>query len=476
MIAIVAAVVSCLKILAKLGQLPDLAPPAAGFMSPEIGSVPTTHGGMLYNQVVHRFLSGVPKENKMSDSSRTWILIAATFCFWLPTTTSWGQQSVDFYLSRGQLERGAEGLSDLLKKRPNDDQLKFELGIVQFFQAIENLGQSLHRYGVSDNQRFDIPLLRLAVPSNPNPEKISYAKFRKILEAVIEDLDLAAATLETVKSDGVKVPIHLFQIKIDLNGDGKFEKMESFAGFAGMFVRNNRNNVSAKDVVVNFDKADVHWLRGYCHLLRAFCEFGLAYDHQASWDMVAHYLFPKIDVKYPFMEERRQQDGYFDMDMAFDAVAAIHEARFPLSDAKRMERAREHLLGMITQSRKMWEAANQETDNDEEWIPNPKQLSAVASVRVSAEMIETWTDFLDEGEAILNGQKLLPFWRGNNPRRGINLKRVFTEPRKLDLVMWVNGAGAWPYVEEGQVTQGETWQQFQRVFRGEFIGFAVWFN
>jgi hypothetical protein len=31
-------------------------------------------------------------------------------------------------------------------------------------------------------------------------------------------------------------------------------------------------------------------------------------------------------------------------------------------------------------------------------------------------------------------------------------------------------------LETGELTQPEVWWQFQEVFRGNFIGFAIWFN
>ena len=91
------------------------------------------------------------------------------------------------------------------------------------------------------------------------------------------------------------------------------------------------------------------------------------------------------------------------------------------------------------------------------------------------EMVKGWLEFLDEAKAILKGEKLIPFWR-RGPESGVNLKRVFTEPRTFDLVLWVQGTAAVPYLENGVCTSAETWSRFQRIFRGEFIGFALWFN
>jgi hypothetical protein len=129
---------------------------------------------------------------------------------------------------------------------------------------------------------------------------------------------------------------------------------------------------------------------------------------------------------------------------------------------------------MIVLSRESWKFILAETDDDHEWIPNPKQ-HAVIGVGVPQEMVDGWLGFLDEAEKLLNGKSLIPFWRGHETR-GINIKRVFTEPREFDLVLWVQGTAAVPYLEAGSVTDKRVWERLQRVFRGEFIGFALWFN
>ena len=69
----------------------------------------------------------------------------------------------------------------------------------------------------------------------------------------------------------------------------------------------------------------------------------------------------------------------------------------------------------------------------------------------------------------------MPFWRTDDGR-GINLRRVFTEPRAFDLVLWVQGTAAHPYLEKGPLSTPEVWARFNRLFQGEFIGFALWFN
>src|SRR5690606_240647 len=149
-----------------------------------------------------------------------------------------------------------------------------------------------------------------------------------------------------------------------------------------------------------------------------------------------------------------------------------HLMDFEVIEPQRMAAAREHLLAMASLSGKSWDAIVAETDNDAEWLPNARQQSVVG-VAVTEEMIDTWRHVMSELTALLEGKTRIPFWRKGN--EGVNLKRVFTEPRRFDLVLWVQGTGAAPYLEPGDTVSPETWRNIQQVFRGEFIGFALWF-
>ncbi len=91
-------------------------------------------------------------------------------------------------------------------------------------------------------------------------------------------------------------------------------------------------------------------------------------------------------------------------------------------------------------------------------------------------------------EDLLEGRKLIPFWRdydqtlfgtrGDVPAtgRGVNMKRFFEEPTRFDLVLLVQGTAALPYLEQGDLSRPETWNNLTRVFQGQFFGFAIWFN
>src|SRR5690606_6301682 len=130
-------------------------------------------------------------------------------------------------------------------------------------------------------------------------------------------------------------------------------------------------------------------------------------------------------------------------ELIFDLIAWIHLMRFEIKEPERMKAALGHFEAMVANGKEMWTHYEAETDDDNEWIPNPKQ-TGVLGMPISEEMLKTWKDVLAETELVLQGKKLVPFWRGTE-KRGFNFRRVFTEPRTLDLLLWVQGTAATPY-------------------------------
>ncbi|MBX9693364.1 MAG: hypothetical protein K2Z81_13335, partial [Cyanobacteria bacterium] len=122
-----------------------------------------------------------------------------------------------------------------------------------------------------------------------------------------------------------------------------------------------------------------------------------------------------------------------------------------------------------------WNFYMSETDDDREWIPNPKQKGVIPNVQVTDAMICSWRELMHQIDQVLAGKLLVPFWRGDDDR-GVNVRRVFLEPSALDLVLWVQGPAAAPYLESGEKTNFDTWQGIRRDFGRQFPGFALWFN
>lgn len=389
------------------------------------------------------------------------------------------------YLLEGRLAAGEKALLAALERDPKDSRARFGLGSTQFLRGIERMAQSFHRHGLRDVGGGMVPFLRLPVPANPDPKPLRYEDLRSIFAAWVADVSRAEATLAQVDDPDVKLPLHFGLIWLDLDGDGKAGEDETLWKIYARFNRqagrpgsdDRVSGAKAKDFVIAFDRGDVAWLRGYCHLLRALAEVYLAHDSRELFDHAAHLVFARPETPFDFLRSRGERvPRDFDYNEIVDLIATIHAIRLPISEPKRMGSALEHLEAMIALSRESWRFYEAEADDDNEWIPNPEQETVLPGVRVTDEMVKGWKEFLGEAEGLLAGKVLAPFWRDPGGSRGINLRRVFTEPKGLDLVLWVQGTAAMPYLEEGSITKPEVWQRLQRVFGGEFIGFALWFN
>jgi hypothetical protein len=381
-------------------------------------------------------------------------------------------ESAEEHLIVGKLAAAEEFLAGAVAKDGEDDEARFGLGMVQTLRGVEELVQGLHRYGLEPRWASELPFVRLPVPENPHPEPLTNEAFRELVADFAADLARVEETLAGVKSDDVKLPVRPGAYRLDFDGNGEATDDELLWR---IFFRLTGATVRAEDAgqfVIAMDKADAHWLRGYCHLMAAMCEMYLAHDTQNLHDRAAQFFFPEAKVAYPF-EPPAERNGW--IDPLLDGIAFIHLLNLPVIEPERMKAAHRHLLAMVDQSRANFAAAQAETDDDREWIPSPTQEDVgLPRARITPEMVEGWHSVLEEWERILKGEKLVPFWRGGD--KGVNVRRVFEEPTTFDLVLWVQGSAAVPYLEEGEVTSADFWMEIQRGFQGQFFWFAVWVN
>ena len=113
--------------------------------------------------------------------------------------------------------------------------------------------------------------------------------------------------------------------------------------------------------------------------------------------------------------------------------------------------------------------------------------------RVGGRLGEKWERVLDRTELVLQGKELIPFWRGyeggnalvffNNssntkfhPKLGVNLRKVFTQPKRFDLALWMQGTGVAPFLEEGKTIDLQAWQDLSESFGGRLPFFSFWIN
>ena len=374
-------------------------------------------------------------------------------------------------LESGKLADGATALTAMIGADTGNDEARYGLGMVQFIQAIEHLSQGLYRYGLQPPRSFLMPIVRLPVPENANPEPIDYGKFRALLLGFVADLTAAEKTLGGMGSSDVKIPVDLVSIRYDANGDGSVAPDETMAAVLARILEIEPAELADGPMFVAFDRADAFWLRGYCHVLMGLGEFLLAYDWHESFDASFHVFFPKAHSA--FQEALAPPgEGFITSETAIADLISFLHIRWPVSEPARMAAVRAHLKAMIGLSREDFTAIKAETDDDREWIPNAQQTGA-AGTPVTGGQIAAWYNVLDTFEALLDGKKLMPHWR---MKQGVNIRRVFDEPQPFDFVLWITGPAALPYVEDGPMLTSEEWERITEAFEGSFGSYAIWFN
>ncbi|MGP6088152.1 hypothetical protein [Antarctobacter jejuensis] len=174
------------------------------------------------------------------------------------------------------------------------------------------------------------------------------------------------------------------------------------------------------------------------------------------------------------VDDENWKDDFIDFQPSFDAIYIALEALQQEPDKIHAKAVKRHWTAMIQQNRRFWAALDAETDDDREWIPNPRQKS-VFGLEVSYEVSRAWLSVLDDAEAMLNGTLLIP--HPLLPKGyGINLSAWFDDPSDLDLVAWVHGTGAYPYAARGPRISARSWTVFQRMAGGNAGRMALLFN
>src|SRR5205823_14642575 len=132
------------------------------------------------------------------------------------------------------------------------------------------------------------------------------------LDDLITDLQKAETTLSVIRDETIKLPLTVGQIRLDLTGAGKPDDLFKVILNRYMGQRNVRQD---EDLLIVFDRGDVAWLRGYCHLLMALAQVGLAYDWQELFDCTGHVFFAKAETPHEFLKTLKETpgQGFFDL-------------------------------------------------------------------------------------------------------------------------------------------------------------------
>ncbi|MFT3870785.1 MAG: hypothetical protein QM715_20220 [Nibricoccus sp.] len=374
---------------------------------------------------------------------------------------------LDGYLRSGKLQDGLNAFA-----KPANDGERFSLAVLQTLQGLQQFGDGAGKLGIKQSLGRNLPFFRILPATQPagTPTEVATPeKVRALFTNLRESLKKANATLAKVGDSDFKVQVNLSQAYLENNaGTPGMPLAESLGRIMGL------NAASEQDIVVNFDSADAVWLKGYTHLLTGMLEILMAYDWSPVWNQMAYLLFASPNPMPPLAKYAVSGQGQGPSDWA-DMIAAVHDMRLELKDAEAFKRALAEFRSMIACSRLCWTRIQAETDDDQEWLPSPKQKGP-RGARITQEQIDGWTAVLNELDAILAGKKLLPHWRIINGM-GINVARLVQNPPKFDLVLLVQGSAFVPYIEGGDVSSSTRWRQLVAPFGpGGFMSFALWSN
>lgn len=423
-------------------------------------------------------MTGIRSKLLVRLAPAVFILCLIAFATTSPAAAATPAELAQKHLYAGTIAEGEKTLADVLAEKPDDAEAIAGLGMIRLAKAVEHFSRSLHRFGfrVPEDLMMMVPLLTMPVPPNPTPDVIGYQDTRAILQTLIDDLAAVDRTLEPLGDRFVKLPVAMGRVRLDLAGGGRQGTTSLYEVYNAVLLGGMGNPADGDKLVIAFDTGDVLWLRAYTHILRAGAEFLLARDWHRSFDATAHMLFPRSAsplAETLALPTHRMFDTGTEEGRIADAIVWIHLFHWPVAAPERLPRVREHLAAAIGLSGQMWASIRAETDDDREWLPNAKQTSLIPGMAITDSRINAWLALLQEAEAVLTGDKLLPHWRFD---KGFNLRRLLESPEPFDLVLLLTGSDMVPYLEDGPVSDRSFWEMMNDAFEGEFLSFAVWIN
>ena len=239
-------------------------------------------------------------------------------------------------------------------------------------------------------------------------------RIRDKLEQVLDRVDEIRKPLEAIRGSKPLFVIRPGEWIVDWDGDGivtPFERhllwvprrdVARFVDGGGFGAGASHYERQFHSPTIKVDQADVHWLLAYLNFGQAALHLVLSYEIELSGDF-----------------------------------------RIRLRDAERVrKRAYPQLLEGLRQSSALRAALTKETDDEDEWIPNPKQRRNSFPLVMDAQTFTTWGALLGHMEKLFRGQTLLGGSVEQNapqgvrdltmgvcrPGEGINLRDLFLNP------------------------------------------------
>ncbi|MEO0883296.1 MAG: hypothetical protein AAFY34_11300 [Pseudomonadota bacterium] len=366
-------------------------------------------------------------------------------------------------------EDGLSGVPNWSAAQDGTPETAYLAGMAEALSAIEHVLQV--RYATYSGELPLAPGGQVAIEYNPDAE-FDPAFVEMAMLGALEHFARAEDALTAALGEDFTVDVDLADIWFDIDADGmRDEGEEALAQIASLLGTAQEDGAPA-NTLVRFDTADADWLAAYVHLASAAAELLMSFDPTSA-----------ITTVFEGNERMRDlgviaHDPFFGTRNEIDTFAVALAALDGVPDAARTQAALAHLKDMVRHNRDFWSRVVEETDDQNEWLPNANQTSAFG-VSVTEETAENWQTVLSEISDVLEGRKLIPHWRvadAGNASVGINLESLLTDPGDFQLALLLHGASLAPHMEEGELVDMRNWREFSDGVGGQGILFAFWLN
>ncbi len=270
--------------------------------------------------------------------------------------------------------------------------------------------QALTRYKISGEQAiFDgVGLAESAFRKNPE----DLLRLRQVIVDLEASLGRVDADLTIASQDrGFAMELCPACWKVDWNHNGRLDRRDErlFQIEDDGSGQKYEDDDPRRKPTFRFDVGDLHWARAMISFQRALL------------DLVLVYWGKELDVN-------KLREGDF---------------RLAVADAGRSREALARLQEALAQSDRSREAYLAETDDDREWVPNPRQKSHPMPLPIDDKLYQTWATLVGDARGMLEGKegfepaafiKLMePNYRRPLPQGFINVGAWLSKPSSLSL-------------------------------------------
>ncbi|MBP7738750.1 MAG: hypothetical protein KA369_22435 [Spirochaetes bacterium] len=256
----------------------------------------------------------------------------------------------------------------------------------------------------SRHKGYDLYFLRAAVQKANGEFALVDSDLEKASRCKDVFLDLAPARWE-----------------FDWNGDGRIESRDRALLEIELDAEGKKlpENDPRRRPLYRYDVGDAHWARAFINFQMAALNIALAYD----WSIINTF--------------------------AIGGFKNIIEIRIKMLDRSLIAKARKEILAGLDCAEEARRAYLAETDDEREWVPNPRQKDHPMPLPVDEELYKTWEGVIsdvrklvkgDEGLRLADVAELLQMKIEQMPKGYLDIGRMFDHPKDVainlnDLIM-----------------------------------------